>query len=332
MRKTTLFLKKVLASLLLVGTIFSATGVASTTLLVPQKAEAVWGIGDISTDPLTTVWNWIQKYVWPLVGIYLKQLAIQFAQQEIIGWISGEKDTAAFITDFEAYIYEAADNVAGEFLRQMIGDDEIFSQLCNGKFNIEFTLYFQNIYGAQKPIWNGCSLTQVAGNVGEQLRDPSKLVTFSVEEGRAWGSGMEGPLLSSMPGNSQIFTFFEIGDRAAAEAAKTRATQANKAQAAGGMNGDCKAGQHQTRQDSLPPEERERLAAAGVEVTTDTMTEVCTPGRSIGDLLSSSIQSGFNLETSTAEQWSSFLTPILNAAIQKLLIEGISKVKDYKDQ
>lgn len=324
-------IKKIISSVLIVGTIFSSAGVATSALVVPQRAEAVWGIVDTSIDLMQQVWLWIQDHVWDTVGIYLKQLTIAFAQKELIGWISGEKDRASFVTDFEEYLYDAADVIAGSYLSDLIGDDEIFNQLCNGSFKVEFTLYFQGVYAAEKPIWEGCTLSDVVGNVGDQLRDPSKLVEFSIEEGREWGTGMEGPLLASMPGNSQILTFYEIGERAADKAAKAQKTQETKVQAAGGMNGDCKAGQNVTKQDTIPQEERDRMAAQGLEITTDTTQEVCTPGRSIGDLLASSIQSGFNLETETAEEWTSFLTPILNAAIQKLLIEGISKVKEYQE-
>jgi hypothetical protein len=168
--------------------------VGSGTFMVPKKAEAVFGIGDITFDPTNLVQNTIaasQSLVTAglLSSLQLKELTLDgiawslakkvLAQttRSIIDWInSGFQGKPAFITDLDEYLFNAADEVATDFIA-----GENFSQLCKPlQMPVRFILDLSYRRARSFQERSQCTISKAITNIGNSVEN-------SFEDGfRSW--------------------------------------------------------------------------------------------------------------------------------------------------
>ena len=167
-------LKKTLAGIFVMLTL-----VGSGTLMVPQRADAIFGIGDTVFDPSNFLKNTItaaQEAVSSgfLGALHLKEFTLDgiawslakkvLAQSvaSVVDWInSGFNGKPAFITDYDKYFLNAADEAAGDFIQAAN-----FGQLCQPlQTPVRFILDLSYRQARDYRERSQCTLTSAVGNM-----------------------------------------------------------------------------------------------------------------------------------------------------------------------
>ncbi len=146
------FVKKIISGVLIVTLILPS-------FLIPQKAEAVLGVGDVVTDPGNTVQNTItaansvvssastyslqlKEFVLDgLLNVLVKQVIRQMTQS-VVNWInSGFEGSPSFLQNPGAFFLDVADQVTGAFLAKYGGP---LTALCSPfSLDIQIALRFK---------------------------------------------------------------------------------------------------------------------------------------------------------------------------------------------
>ena len=115
-----------------------ATGVIGLSLLftfaIPQRAHALFGIGDIVIDPTNLIQNTINavnsaaeytlEYVLDGLAWEVANLAIQSMTKSIVNWInSGFEGSPAFVTDLRTNLRGVGDAVAARFFEELANQE-----------------------------------------------------------------------------------------------------------------------------------------------------------------------------------------------------------------
>ncbi|MEK7072597.1 MAG: hypothetical protein AAB969_03435, partial [Patescibacteria group bacterium] len=116
------FTKKI--SLLLIISILSLN---MSFLATPQKAQAVWGVGDITFDPANfgqMIWEFGVKVVETTIKAMIKALArrlVSTITEATVAWInSGFDGNPAYVSDFNKFLTGpggVGDQVIGDFFK-----------------------------------------------------------------------------------------------------------------------------------------------------------------------------------------------------------------------
>lgn len=152
-------------------------------LFLPLRTGAIWGVTDVVTDPWHTIVNYVSNN-WKNYVQEAKEYAAQYFRKqledyiadEIIKWINGEGDPK-FVSDFEGFLTDVADNAAGKWLEDEIGI-ELMRSACKPDWaaNINIAL--------QKPprftTKARCSLGTIVSNIDEFYKD------FNAGGWKAW--------------------------------------------------------------------------------------------------------------------------------------------------
>ena len=168
----------------LAGIFVMLTLVGSGTLMVPQRADAIFGIGDTVFDPSNFLKNTItaaQEAVSSgfLGALHLKEFTLDgiawslakkvLAQSvsSVVDWInSGFNGKPAFITDYDKYFLNAADQVAGDFIQAAN-----FGQLCQPlQMPVRFILDLSYRQARDYQENSQCTLSAAVGNVDNFLK------------------------------------------------------------------------------------------------------------------------------------------------------------------
>jgi len=141
----------------------------SYTTLKKQEAEALFGVGDVVLDPTNLVQNTtnavnstalqLKEYVYDGLASSIARHAVRSMTTSIVRWInSGFQGSPAFITDFEGFLRDVGDKVAGEFL-----STSNLSFLCSPfKLNVQVALTNAYYQTSQKKL--ACTLTGALAN------------------------------------------------------------------------------------------------------------------------------------------------------------------------
>ncbi len=183
--------KKFLSVLLIVS-------VVTPALYLPQqakKAEAFWGIGDITVDIKALVDRIADGFA---MGI--AQQMIDHMVQSTVKWAqSGFEGNPAYVTDPKTYFTDLADQTAGQFIK---GSE--LSMLCS-PFQTQIKLSLTQQYYESQPFQ--CTLTGVVGNIENFLED------FDQGGWEAWFSMTQNP--TNNPYGAYLAAKIELDNRIA---------------------------------------------------------------------------------------------------------------------
>ncbi len=142
----------------------------------PQKVQA-WPTENLELGSIfQPIWDFTKTEIFGTIKNTIKIRAIEFARQEIIAWVSGEKGTATFISDFEDFLIDSVDVATSLFLEDVMGDS--YSQLCSG-ININLGLAFKSEFD-HKYKMPECRLSTLIQNFGN-TSNPFDLVSVSFD-------------------------------------------------------------------------------------------------------------------------------------------------------
>lgn len=169
------FTKKI--SLLLIISILSLN---MSFLAAPQKARAVWGVGDITFDPANfgqMIWEFGVKVVETTIKAMIKALArrlVSTITEATVAWInSGFDGNPAYVSDFNKFLTGpggVGDQVIGDFFK-----DSSLGFLCD-PFRLQVSLALQFGYGPGGFERMGCTLTRISRNVSNAIDNASLVV------------------------------------------------------------------------------------------------------------------------------------------------------------
>ncbi len=171
---------KCIALLLLISLVGS-----SAVTLFPQKADAVFGVGDVVTDPgntiqgtftaFSTAASSVQDYllnyketILDPIAHFAAQALLQQLTSSIVNWInSGFDGSPSFVTDPAGFFMDVADETIGSF----IADNADLKFLCS-PFSLDLRLALAFKYRPfQRKI--GCTLSKVIANTTNAANNAS---------------------------------------------------------------------------------------------------------------------------------------------------------------
>lgn len=147
--------KKLIASILVLSFIFPVSYLPTFT----PRAQAIAGVGDVNIESVPVILEFVLKSI----GTAMAQRMVDDMVKETIKWAnSGFEDNPAYVTDFEGFLVNTADAIAGEFIE---GNDLNF--LCS-PFQNSVRLSLRHQYntgslGNQNQFQ--CTLSEISGNI-----------------------------------------------------------------------------------------------------------------------------------------------------------------------
>jgi hypothetical protein len=161
--------KRFIASTLVVLIVLLSCG----QIFAPKKAQAIWGIGDISFDPALlaeTIFDWaydaaryLAEHALDIALKALKKRLIDTMTDQIVNWINGGR-TPRFTQDFGSVFRDAADAAVGDVISQYAGTKTLCQPFA---FNINLQLQQPAPLSQQVR----CSLSDIVRNFDAYRKD-----------------------------------------------------------------------------------------------------------------------------------------------------------------
>jgi len=305
------FLKDSLLSIIIVSFLFFST----VSAILPKKAEAVLGVGDVVTDPAhttVTITNWAKNFTEKALDfsrkmayVLLKRVVLDRMVDSLIQWINrGGK--GGIIENWDQFLQESADAAVGEFA-QGLGAGFLCS---NFGLNVQFTLLPVEKFGKVT-----CTLNQIIGNINnftENFRNGSWLAYQETWHPR---------------NNFYGATLIAIDEARSAEARAKDAAQ-NKGLTGKGflsfekcdLIADSRRGNLDAKGNPVGPN------YAGVKYVKE--CRVTTPGTVAAEAAVASFVNTPITRIIHADDLTAYLNAIVDAAINQLTKEGIKRLRD----
>ncbi len=233
--------------------------------------------------------------VWQCIVKSIAQAAIDQITRSIVNWInSGFNGQPSFVTNYNQYFANVADQAAGEFLKS-----SALSFLCS-PFAPQIKIAIAQSYANRNGGSGGaCSLSKVTNNINGFLKGN-------------WGAGGWGGLLqfTTMPTNNPYgaYAYAQLGLQGSIANAQNNA---NRNISPGGFISVQKC-------DNVPI-----VTAGGGPMKTQKNCKVTTPGQVIQDSLNKSIGSSVD-QLNIAQNINSIITALTNQLILKSLYGGLA--------
>jgi len=317
-------LQKAVAVLISIAILFSIGG---GVLLYPKPAQALFGIGDIVFDPTMlakTIENFIREEIRTKLSQLTKQ-ALQIALNQILSmmtndiveWIQGDGEPR-FITNWQDFLKDAADNAGGTFVDQYLG----VGNFCSS-FDMDIKMALQSVPTFQEEV--KCPISEIGANADDFYNDFDQggwnaWLAVSQPTGNFYGSLM-------IARDEMIAREIEAKEAAEAEAIANRGFTSDKVctegyiiSVMGQITGSCNNG---TSCDAIKNQ-------PGFTCTKET---TITPGSAISDVAGRTIDREAELLTQqianlTGEMgvFGPYIIAIGNALYNRVINEGLSLV------
>ncbi|MBI3046217.1 MAG: hypothetical protein HYY86_01560 [Candidatus Harrisonbacteria bacterium] len=304
------FLKDSLLSIIIVSFLFFST----VSAILPKKAEAVFGVGDVVTDPAhttVTITNWAKNFTEKALDfsrkmayVLLKRVVLDRMVDALIQWIN-RGGQGGIIGNWDQFLQESADAAVGEFA-QGLGAGFLCS---NFGLNVQFTLLPVEKFNKVT-----CTLNQIIGNINnftENFRNGSWLAYQETWHPR---------------NNFYGATLIAIDEARSAEAKAKEAAQ-NKGLAGKGFLSFEKCELIADSRGNLDAKGNPiRPGYAGIKYVKD--CRVTTPGTVAAEAAVASVVTTPITRIIHADDLTVYLNAIVDAAINQLTKEGIKWMRD----
>lgn len=294
------------ASLETSGIVIAATAAACIAQWVTNQAASLISSGASVADPLTATAIATNVPVLDLRAIAqrnsqsviqcivksIAQAAIDQITRSVVGWInSGFNGKPSFVTNFNQYFANVADQAAGEFLKS-----SALSFLCS-PFSAQIKIAIAQSYANRNNSGNSCTLSKAVGNINSFMNGK-------------WGSGGWGGFLqfTTVPTNNPYGAYAQaqLGLRGAISNAQGNA---NRNVSAGGFIAVQKCD-----------------TSKGQSMGKGNCT-VATPGQVIQDSLNQSLGSSIN-QLQVAQNINEIIRALINQLILKTLYGGLANANN----
>ncbi len=260
--------------------------------LSPSDASLVVSVPTYDFKAATQRASEKNQTVWQCIIKSIAQAAIDQITRSIVTWInSGFNGSPSFVTNFNQYFANVADQAAGEFIKS-----SAFSFLCS-PFASQIKIAIANSYANRNNIGGTCSLTKVTSNVNSFLKGN-------------WSSGGWGGMLqmTSMPSNNPYgaYAYAQIGLNGSVSNAQNNS---NRNVSTGGFISVQKCD-----------------SSKGQSVGKGNCT-VSTPGQVAQDALKTSQDSSIN-QLNIAQDIDAIVSALTNQLILKTLYGGLSSANN----
>lgn len=270
------------------GYILIAVIIAQLGLLVPYRAQAFLGFGDIVFDPglfAQIILEWAQQFVFTT----LKRRLLDQLIDGVTGWIQGDGDPK-FVTDWEGFITDAAKQGAADFTQ------EFTKEITGGSIDICSPFKFQ-LQLALQPVKKfsetaQCTLDKIVKNIDDFYDN------FQNGGWIAYDAAFQ-------PQNNFVGSLLLALEQQELRKSSKEAAALYEVTTGGGFFSSKKCRKDQN----------------GREVC-----EATTPGKQVGDALSTAVGADFNFVIN-ADQIGEYAGSIVNALINRVIKEGVGAVK-----
>ncbi len=281
--------------------IFISVAVLANGLFLPQKAEAVFGVGDltITFDPTNDVVNWAtevakwsaDKLADSLRDVVAKRI-LDYIVDQTVQWVQGGGEPK-YVTDWQGFLKDAG-NIAFDSVVRDVGA----ARLC-APFALQIKLSLLPVKRFPQQI--SCTLDQFVANINNFYDD------FSQGGWAAYDAMWQ-------PQNNYYGQVLMIQDQLQTETSRKLTAAANEAIAGNGFLNVKKC----IERAPLTPDQ------AVFETEGECIKwETTTPGNIVG----SALADAFTSDSGWAKNIQSWTSALVNAAINRLFSEGVGAIK-----
>ncbi|MDD5430998.1 MAG: hypothetical protein PHP03_02125 [Candidatus Pacebacteria bacterium] len=293
--------KKLIVSFVLAAMIFSSVG-----LLAPKKAQAVWGVGDITFDP-ANLWQMLKEYGEKVAGPLFKHLILDKLVDRTIEMINNDQlfdGHTPFVENWNDFLSEAADQALGE-----IAIDLGAGFLCS-PFSAQLQIVIK-----EPPTFSHqvkCTLTQITDNINNFIDDFQNGNWLTYRE--MWS-----------PNNNFYGSTILALDESAKKTAEKQTASQNEAQSGGGFLSTKKCVKYDKKKDASG----KYLEPVQDDTTKCLEYKLMTPGTVVSRALIGATVDTPSNSIINASDTSTYIAAILDAAINRMskaLISGLASI------
>jgi len=249
----------------------------------------------------------VVKYIWAATRKRLLNMLVN----NIIQWIQGG-ESPRFVTDWKKFLQDAAGEGIGAFIE---GSELAF--LCNN-FKVELKIALGTVPPFQRQV--GCTLGDIEDNISNFYDDITK------------GGGWDGWLTVTESNNNFQGVYWGALGEKLQRAAQGKEAAANDAKSSGGflsqkmcVKWDCPDGGYEECM-SWPNSSEEKCHRAACTCAKE---EIVTPGQTLASAASKAVNLDIDWLIS-AKEFEEYAAAILDAVVNRVAREGLSKMKTNK--
>lgn len=272
--------------------------------LTPHKAEAIWWstvFGQIA-DYAKDVYQWIQKHWQEMMRDIVAKRIIDYIVDQTVQWIQGGGEPK-FVTNWDGFVKDAG-NIAFDSVIREIGA----AGLCS-PFGLQIKLALLPVQKFSTQI--SCTLDKIVSNINNFYTD------FSV-------GGWDGYLLSLEPQNNFYGAMLLANDKLVTEIKKSQEKYKKEAEMGSGFLGvkRCKQGSEVADNTQGPGFVKD----INGNYCDSKNLETTTPGNVVGQAIGSAVTT----DAVWAANIQSWVSALANAAINRLIKEGLTEFSQSK--